>query len=817
MKTKIIVACLFIYFVTYSFAQSQTTTYFYDPNTKPVELIIDLIHLDAFVKFEPKKNKVIAKTIFTFRTKRINTDSILFYAPDFQFQSINITGVPIEYSVSGKYVVIYPKEKLTIDKDYLITFNYTVSPEDGNPYFVGWNVEKGELRKQIWAHRPHGWLPFIDDRLLVTLHITFDKHYKVYSNGVRVSVKDNADGTKTWHYRMGHNHPFFSTALVVGQYASRTLKSKSGVSEELWFYPEYESRFETTYRYSTEMIDFFEKEMGLSYPWEMYRQAPVADYLFGAMETTTSTIFGDYMLIDSGAYWQRNYINVNAHELAHQWFGNYVSHLTPRDGWLTESFATFWAKMFERHIFGEDYYQNDKLNEIKKTFSIAAKNSNPIASSRAGTFRIYQKGSLVLDMLRYVLGDEYFKMSIKRYLTEHHYEYVETNDLLRAIYRATGMNLDWFFEEWLYRGGEPHYKVSYDISDDNSGKRFTLVRVEQIHKKNELVKNFKMPVELNVYYRDGSSDSIRAWVENDINIIKVPNPRRRNIAFVLFDPHNRILKRVTFKKDYAELAAQALMAPDMIARYDALLGLGAYDLNKKIDLLKKVFDKETFHLTKGEIIRQIGKEFANGTLPTTRSFDMSDDTPLMIIKKAIYDNDALVRYAVLTYIKDIHVELRKPYMSLLNDISYENVELALANLANAYPNKLNIYLNMTENKVGWRGKNIRMKWLELSILDGKEEFLKELLGYASDAYDFETRINAIRTLRKLNYLDYDYIKSLFAAASYWNYKLRNVAVEAIKYYAGQMKYLKMLHSAISNSTIPVEWRHKVMKIISDKK
>jgi aminopeptidase N len=813
MKKKILIICLMLISPIVLFAQGQTTTYFNDPNTKPVELIIDLQHLDAFVKFEPDKNRVIAKTIFTFRTKRIETDSIVFYAPTFQFSSVEIEGIPIEYHIAGKNIIIYPKKILLLNKSYKIIFNYKVAPEDGNPYFVGWNDPNDKMRKQIWAHRPHGWLPFIDDRLTVDMHITFDKNYLVYSNGVRMDVKDNGNGTKTWHYRMGHNHPFFSTALVVGKYAYKTVKSKSGVSEELWYYPEYPEKFETTYRYSADMIDFFEEQMGLPYPWEMYRQAPVADYLFGAMETTTSTIFGDYMYIDSGAYWQRNYINVNAHELSHQWFGNYISHLTPRDGWLTESFATFWAKMFERHVFGEDYYQNDKLNELKKTFSIAAKNSNPIASSRAGTFRIYQKGSLVLDMLRYVLGDEYFKMSIKEYLTEHPYEYVETNDFLRAIYMATGMNLDWFFEEWLYRGGEPHFKVNYIVADDDDGNRFTLVAVEQIHKKGPLVKNFKMPIDFIVYYRDGSSDSVRAWVKNDVSYIKVPNPRRKNIDFVLFDPHNRILKKVTFKKDYNELAAQALKAPDMIDRYDALVGLRNYDLHKKIDLFKKMYDQETFHLTKGEIIYQIGKEFENGELATTRTLDMSDDTPLMIIKKAINDADALVRRAVLDYVKDIHVDLKKEYMKLLNDVSYANVELALGNLAAAYPRDLNIYLDKTKDKTGWRGKNIRMKWLELAVLDGKEEYLNELLDYATVSYDFETRMNAIATLKKLNYLDYDYIKSLFSAASYWNYKLRNVAVNAIKYYSEQDKYRRMLRESLKSYGISQAQKQKIKKIL----
>ena len=794
-------------------AQGNSVSYFYDPNTKPVELIIDLEHLDAYVKFKPEENKVIAKTVFTFTSKRINPDSIVFYTPDFKFNDIGIEGIPVEYKQTGKKVIIYPKSEIKLNREYKITFDYEASPDEGNPYFVGWDDPSGKKRKQIWAHRPHGWLPFIDDRLTVDMFITFDKAFQAYSNGVRVDVVDNGDGTKTWHYKMEPAHPFFSTALVIGKYRYKTLHSKSGVSEELWYYPEYKDRFETTYKYSTEMIDFFEKEMGFNYPWAIYRQAPVADYLFGAMETTTSTIFGDYMQIDSGAYWQRNYINVNAHELAHQWFGNYISHLTPRDVWLTESFATFWAKMFERHVFGEDYYQNMKLEELKKTFSIAAKNSNPVASSRAGTFRIYQKGSLVLDMLRYVIGDEYFKLSITRYLQENQYDYAETNDFLRAIYHATGMNLDWFFEQWLYRGGEPHYKVNYIVVDDDFGDRYTLVAVEQIHKKGELIKNFKMPIDFVVYYRDGSSDSVRTWVEHDVTYVKIPNPRRKNIDFVLFDQGNRILKKVSFEKDYNELAAQALKAPNMIDRYDALRALRKYDLNKKIDLLAKCYERETFHLTKAEIIYQIGREYSSGNLKTVRMPDLSDDTPLMIIRKAIYDDDALVRNAVLKYIKDIHTTLKKDYMSLLKDVSYANVELALENLAAAFPRDLDLFLDITESMEGWRGKNIRIKWLELAVLDGRKEYLKELLEYTDVAYDFETRINAVSTLKALNYLDYDYIYSLYAAANYWNFKLKNAAIEAIKYYSEQKEYRKMLKESLKSHKIPDKWKKNIERIL----
>lgn len=799
-----------------SFSQDNTVTYFNERHNKPVELIIDITHLRAFISFRPETNTVIAKTEFTFNPKRIHTDSISFYAPGFDFKSITIPDIDLTYKTSGDYLIIYPISDLELRNEYQIIFEYEVSPPAGTIYFVGWDDKRNILRKQIWAHRPHGWIPFIDDRFTVEMFITFDKGYSVFSNGERVSVKDAGDNLKVWHYRMNKNHPFFSTALVVGKYLYKSSSSKSGVPLELWYYPEMENRFNTTYKYSEYMIDFFEKELGFPYPYELYRQAPVANYLFGAMETTTSTIFGDYMHIDTGAYWQRNYINVNAHELAHQWFGNCISHLTPRDVWLTESFATFYAKLFEKDVFGEDYYQNDKLSEIDKTFTQARSNNNPLASSGAGTFRIYQKGSLVLDMLRYVLGDDYFRLSVKYYLEKHNHQYAETNDFLRAIFWATGINIDWFFEQWINRGGEPHYKVSYSVADDDAGQRFTVFNVKQIHAVGNLVNYFRMPIDFVVFYKDGSFDSVRAWVDGETTIVNVPNKNRRNIQFALFDPGNRILKNVTFDKDFNELTAQAMNAPNMIDRYDALVALREYDLNKKLSVLDKCYDKETFHLTKGEIISQIGQEFESGNLKTFNKFDFSDETPLQIIRKAINDDDALVRKAVVDNIKTIHVKLKKDYITLLNDVSYINVELALENLVNSFPRDIGLFLDYTKNREGWRGKNIRMKWFEISILNGKDKYFDELIDYASNSYEFETRMNAITALQKLNHFSVNYLNSLFEAVLHWNFKLSNVAKDAVKYYAMQPKFKSQMIGAVKSSKLTDTQKQTIVNVINQK-
>ncbi len=263
------------------------------------------------------------------------------------------------------------------------------------------------------------------------------------------------------------------------------------------------------------MFDFFNEEFGLDYPYELYREAPVEDYLYGAMETTTATVFGDYLAVDDRAFDGRNYVNVNAHELAHQWFGNCLSHQKACDVWLTESFATYYAKLFEREVFGDDYYQWVRNFEFDDALEASKKDIFPVGHSRGGRARWYPKGSLVLDMLRDVLGDDGFKASISHYTNHHAFSEVETSEFQASVYEATGQSMDWFFEQWIYRGGEPHYEVNWSQDKSPSGEDQVLIQVRQAHQRNELTGLFRMPITFEVFYEDGTSEAKTQWIEEE--------------------------------------------------------------------------------------------------------------------------------------------------------------------------------------------------------------------------------------------------------------------------------------------------------------
>jgi aminopeptidase N len=756
--------------------QEKTTTYLNDPAGIPTDLIITLKHIRADVSFKPEENLVIAKTEFTFTPNRYKTDSIVFNAPEFKVNSILISGKdialtlhPSDWKFKGSNLVIYlPSSLLKFHTEYTILIDYTAQPKSGAIYFVGWRPEENGKRKEIWAHRPHGWLPYIDARITMDMYYTFNRNYKVFANGERVEVKDNPDSTRTWHYRMAKDHPYFSTSLVIGDYDYKTSRSAGGVPLEFWYYHGQESKVQSTYQYTEAMMDFLEKETGVKYPYPLYREAPVIDYMYGAMETTTSTVFGDFIFIDPHAYWQRNYINTNAHEMAHQWFGNCIAHLVNKDVWLTESFATYYGKIFEKSVFGKDYYQNVMNDELTLVLNAAKTNNYPVASSMGGNARIYQKGSLVLGMLRDVMGDREFKDAIKLYIDRYSFGYAQTSDFLRCIYDATGKPYNWFFEEWILHGGEPEYKVSYTVLDDTTGKRATHITVTQVQETNNMVGLFKMPIRFEVHYRDSHSDTLVAWIENKTHEIIIPNPGKRTIDYVLFDPGRKVVKKVNFDKGFEELSAQALNAPEMIDRYDALVALRSFPVTKKTAILVDCFHKETFQLTKSEIIDQLSSD--------------RTDASIELFRQALNDTDANVRKAVLKDVSPVPVSLKTEVEKALQDYSYLNQELALQNLCQSFPENTDKYLDLTKTLTGWRGLNIRMKWLEIAITEGKTDFLPELISYSGPKYEFETRINAFTVLKRLRYINDVTLANAKAASQHWNGKLKDAAKDYLTYF-----------------------------------
>ncbi len=781
MKRNLLAAMLLVA----TAAISQVTQYpagtnYVNPGTEPPEHTLDMLHMRLEVSFKPKEGLVKGKVTHRFRAIRSEVDSFFFNGPGINILKATLNTTALRYRVSSEGTTTYFNPPLKWNSVDSITFEYEAHPRKGI-YFVGWNDPKNISRKQIWTQGQgidnRHWFPCYDeqnDKLITETIITFDKHYRVLSNGTLVTAQENRDGTKTWHYSMRHPHATYLVMIGIGQYDVKTVRSKNGVPVYLWYYPDQPERVEPTYMHSAQAVDYLEKETGIPYPWESYAQIPVQDFLYGAMENTTATIFGDFLFVDRRSFLDKNYIAVNVHELTHQWFGDYVTGRNSLSAWLHESFATFYPKLFLKSVHGEDYHEWMRRAEQDAALNASKTNRLPILHSQAGGSRAYQKGSAVLDMMMSTFGEENFKRVIYHYLHQHAYRNVETNDFYQAFQDAVGLSPDWFFEEWIYRGGEPHYSVQYDdvLAED---KRRTEIWVRQIHPRDEFVKLFTMPIVFEVHYTDGSFDRMRVMIDQESQRVTVMNPRKKKIAFVLFDPGSYVLKTVTFQKSLDELQAQALHAPLMIDRYDAVTAMNTIDVNRKRDVLAQVFGRETFHYVKDAVVAQL----VNDSAETSRS----------IVKKALNDPNAEVRKSVINTIVTIPPAMRTEFEALLVDSSYDVVTAALTKLSEQFPDRLPHYLHVTK-EVDGMDRKVKVKRFELSAAAGNNAALDSLVEYSSGSYEFRSRLNAFEALKRLNYLDGRVARNLFDAMTHWNNRLKNPATEVAQYFYQQGAYKK---------------------------
>jgi aminopeptidase N len=809
MNTKIKFELSLVFLILVSqvatvFAQVETRTYYADEGLLPREHNVDFTHLKLELAFETDRKLVKGKATHRFVVLQQQIDSLFLDAIDMTFKEVMLDGKSAKFKKSAKGICIYFEPQLDWDSEHKLQITYEATPSKGL-YFVGWdsdtNKKEGDKylsRKQIWTQgqgiNNRHWIPMFDeknDKLITETIVEFDAEYEVLSNGEKLKEKSIGNGKKLWHYKMSHPHSSYLIMLGIGEYAIDSEKSGSGIPLNYYYYPDQAEQLKPTYRFSKQMFDWFEKEIGVPYPWEPYSQIPVQDFMYGAMENTTATIFGDFYLVDERSYLDKNYVRVNAHELAHQWFGDMVTARASAHHWLQESFATHYDMMYQKEAFGADHFDWVRRNYNNQSLAESEKNLKPLAHSQAGTVRHYPKGAFVLQMLKYVVGRDQYNAAVQYYLKKHAYSNVDSKNLLIAFHERLGLSLNWFWEDWIYRGGEPHYEVNFKTAGDK-GTFF----LKQVHSQNDLVDLFKMPIFFEIFFKDGTKSSRKVWIERQSHEVDF-ELGTREVDYVLFDPNSKVMKKVVFEKNVEQLKSQAVKAEHMIDRYDAIVALASFEFEGKKDFLKSRFQSESFHGIKGEIISQL--------LPDLD--ESSEEVTLM----AIGDHDAEVRKAMLNGTIRISTSLEPEYRKLLNDSSYQVIEKALELLTFYVPENANEYLELTKNEIGNRSHNVRITWLKIAYsLNAEEKWINELVNYSSNHYEFTTRINAFNALQEINYLDEEGLKNALEASFSFNNRLVGPANNCLRHFFEQSTYKKMILNYVASQS----WTDNEFKKVS---
>ncbi len=455
---------LLLFISTFSFAQQ---TKFVDFKTINASLVIN-----------PVKRNVVGNCTYTFEVKK-KTDTISIDAMKMEFFNLKINDKKVKFLESKKRLMLFEGYKLGTNT---LTFDYEAFPTQ-TMYFVNWDFSKEidtpeEVQGQIWTQgqgkNTSNWLPSFDDvneKVIFGLEVTFHKSFEVVSNG-ELSSKIPIGDDFVWRYQMDKPMSSYLVMLAIGHFEKQSEVAISGTTLENYYEKGDSLCVEPTYRNSKKIFDFLENEIGVPYPFKVYRQIPVHDFLYAGMENTTSTLFSRDFVVDSIAYNDRNYLNINAHELAHQWFGDMITAQSGKDHWLQEGFATFYALLAEKDIFGDDYFYFKLFKTAQDIKEESATDINPILSVNASSLSYYQKGAWALFYLREKIGREKFNLVIKNYLQKYAFQNVVTDNFLIEVARVSDFDIQNFKQQWLEQTTFPETEIN------------------ELLQKNEFIKNY---------------------------------------------------------------------------------------------------------------------------------------------------------------------------------------------------------------------------------------------------------------------------------------------------------------------------------------
>jgi aminopeptidase N len=469
------------------------------------------------------------------------------------------------------------------------------------------------------------WFPCHDKphvKMTTELSVDVPAGFVVLSNGEPVEAtrgKRSKKGRSSFHFRLDKPHPSYLVTLVVGRFAiesDRDAELAGGQRVPIRYYVPTSQKADVprTFGETPRMVELFSRLFGVPFPWSRYSQVVVSDFVFGGMENTTATTLYEHVLLDRKAALDISSNDLIAHELAHQWFGDYVTCRDWSHAWLNEGFATYCEQLEREDRLGREEYDYGVQTDLGTYLGEAgSRYQRPIVcrdyKEPIDLFdrHLYEKGGLVLHLLRRELGDDSFFKGVHAYLSEHAYGLVETLDLQRAFEGVSGRSLERFFDQWVFRPGHPELKVKIGYEDG-----LVVVQLKQTQKGTD-VATFEFDFEIEVLADGGPPTRHKKRVTGGHDTLVVPLPTRP--AYVAFDPEIRVVGNVTVDAPADFLRRQLTRGSSAYVRWSAAEGLG-----KKADpvslsaLAKSLADERESWMVRVEAARALGKTRAPGAL-----------------------------------------------------------------------------------------------------------------------------------------------------------------------------------------------------------
>lgn len=555
---------------------------------------VDIVHSRIEVALDPAVTAITGTVTHTLRGLADGTTTVGLHAHELTIDAVeSADGAALDYRHSGHDLTIELPSALAHGAETSVAVCYHGTPRRGI-YFIHPDDGYPDKPHQAWTQGQDEdsryWFPCFDhptEKASSAVHARVPQKYTAISNGALVSKTDNDDGTATWHWKQEAEHSAYLVTLCVAEFEEVVLPG-DGVPLTAYVPPGRGKDALRAFGRTREMIEVFEDRFGIAYPYEKYAQVVVEDFIFGGMENTSATTLIDVTLYDERAALDSDMDDLVAHELAHQWWGDLLTCRDWGHAWLNEGFATFSEVVWKEHHKGEEDAAQDRLAMLGSyKGEDAGEYRRPIVDRRFDEpidlfdRHLYEKGALVLNMLRHELGADAFWRAVKTYGRNNEGASVVTEDLRVAVEAATGRNMDWFLDQWVYGAGHPDIKASWKYDGDARVLQITIKQTQKTDK--EMVDAFRFSVDVAVHGKDGGVTSHRFDCTRRDHTFHVPladAPDRVDI-----DPHGHVLG--SWKVDQPAEANRKLLASDapLFARVRAAQGLAEEPTTENIGAL----------------------------------------------------------------------------------------------------------------------------------------------------------------------------------------------------------------------------------------
>jgi len=530
-----------------------------------------VIHYKLVLGFDENHKRVSGRASLTLTPLRAQIDSLALDAAGMDIRSVSLATGRLRFANRSPHLDVFFNRSLR-DKDTVtVSVEYSCQPSTGL-FFLQPDSSNPNRRRQIWSQGEdtdnHFWFPcydYPDDKATCEVIATVPEAYVLLSNGALLGVThDPARKTRTFHWFEARPLSSYLIMVAAGEYEI-VRDSYGHLPLEYYVYKDRVQDGVSSLAKTPEAMKFFEQKIGVPYPWEKFAQIWISDFMWGGMENVSAvTLNDDAYLLDARAQVDFTSDDVVAHELAHQWWGDLVTARDWNNLWLHEGFANYFEALFKEHEKGEEYFQYDLLQQASSVFVTEdAQGRSPLVGKDGYTANVYSKGAWVLHMLRNILGEEGFWKAIHLFATRFAYRNADSYELMLAIEDATGQNLDWFFDEWVYRAGHPVVAVTSTWNDSTKTLQMEFAQTQVI---DSLTPVFRFPLSIECT-TPTSTVTTAAVLHEQTQQVNIPLPAPPQM--IILDRGKNVLASFDFPRATTEYLFQLSHAADLADRIAA--------------------------------------------------------------------------------------------------------------------------------------------------------------------------------------------------------------------------------------------------------